>query len=360
MKVLAVAGDAGGARAIAPAIRALGHRSGYTVECRAYAAATDIWTRAGFDPRAIEPMEDFSFDRVLLGTSMGKEQWELEVIRKAARCKVRSISMLDLGVHCRERFTAPDGAFVLPDVIAVIDEQVRQAMIALGFPPERLAVTGHPGFDELAGCHRPETVREAALRLRLLAGCPDDELCLLYASQPLSQLVALQELGFDENGVLDAVVAILGRVLERRSRRATLLVKLHPREAKRNFSLPAYHTPRLSLKTAADEMEPWEMALGSDLVIGMNSMLLMEACLLGKAVVSYQPGLRITDPLPCNRQGWSRAVYRRSDLEGALDAELFDAQTRAMRREILAGVAFSGGATERLVELLHVHTERPV
>ena len=78
----------------------------------------------------------------------------------------------------------------------------------------------------------------------------------------------------------------------------------------------------------------------------------MESCLWGKPVISYQPDLRFADPLPSNRLGWSRAVYRRAELQAALDAELFDPCARADRMRLLAKIPRLTGATERVVTLL--------
>jgi hypothetical protein len=78
----------------------------------------------------------------------------------------------------------------------------------------------------------------------------------------------------------------------------------------------------------------------------------MEAALLHVPVVSYQPDLRISDPLPSNALGWSRAVTARADLDEALDGELFDPAVRAERRRRLVAIVRPGGATGRVASLL--------
>ena len=353
MRILSIAGDAGGARALAPVIRQLRRTDGITVECWAYAAAVEIWDMAGFHPGEVGPLDACGFGRILLGTTVGSEQWELQIIQRARERKVRTVSVVDFWIHYRERFTAADGSFILPDAIAVMDIQTRQEMIAVGFPAERLHISGQPAFDELAHYDNPDTRQQARTRLRKMASCTADEPCILYASQPLSQLFSKDTLGFHEREVLIDVIRGLEYVLDKRLARAVLIFKLHPLDMRALYPLPPSNSQRLTSMLVGDaDLDPREMVVGCDLVIGMNSTLLMEACLLKKPVISYQPEIRIPDPLPSNRLGWSRAVLHREELEEALEAELFDSKTRAERTGLLATIPLMRGATERVVEFL--------
>src|SRR5207249_7377520 len=123
-----------------------------------------------------------------LGTSVGPDQRELRVIGEARERRVPTLSVLDFWSHYRERFTSGDGAFILPQAIAVMDQQARHDMVAIGFPGGRLHVTGHPAFDELGRYDAPAARARGQARVRELAGCDPSDLCILYVSQPLSQL----------------------------------------------------------------------------------------------------------------------------------------------------------------------------
>ncbi|MDA0746024.1 MAG: hypothetical protein O2954_05855 [bacterium] len=351
MKLLAVAGDAGGARAIMPVISRLS--SDLSVEFRAYAAAMDMWKEAGFQPGDASCLRLDGVHRIILGTTAGPLQHELNIIREAKSLDIRTVSVLDFWAHYRERFTTPEGVFVLPNAIAVMDEKAKEDMVAAEFPAECLHVTGQPAFDELVRYDLAEVRHQARKVLRCSVDCRTDETCILYASQPLSQLYSKAVLGFHEEDVLLGIVESLGRVLDRYSRRAVLLVKLHRREMNRPFTLPSSPSSNLRIRLIeTDDIEPRELVVGSDLVVGMNSMMLMEACLLKKPVVSYQPDLKIDDPLPSNRLGWSLGVYCRAALDGALETELFSRPGREVRKRMLAKIPSMSGATERVVELL--------
>jgi hypothetical protein len=91
----------------------------------------------------------------------------------------------------------------------------------------------------------------------------------------------------------------------------------------------------------------------------MNSTALMEACLLRRPVVSYQPNLRIRDPLPSNRLGWSRAVYDPVALRGALQQELFDPHHRRSRLARLRRIDLPQGAAARIAALVLDNTVWP-
>jgi CDP-glycerol glycerophosphotransferase (TagB/SpsB family) len=156
--------------------------------------------------------------------------------------------------------------------------------------------------------------------------------------------------GYDERQVLADIIAALDATLRGRSQPAVLLVKRHPRETA-ELTLPK--AASLAIRVVDDSFGDYrELVAASDFVLGMNSNLLLEACLLGKPVVSYQPGLLRPDPLPSNRLGWSRAVTTRDALAPALVEEIFDDSRRRSREELLRSLPRPSGAAERVMRLL--------
>src|SRR5262249_46082059 len=86
----------------------------------------------------------------------------------------------------------------------------------------------------------------------------------------------------------------------------TVAVRLHPRE----HTAPDLECPPGRLRVVLDRTpDARDAVMASDLVVGMNSALLLEACYLGAAVLSLQPGLRGPDILPSNRWGVSAVAH---------------------------------------------------
>ena len=350
MKVLALAGDAGGARVLSPVLKRLASKPGISLHVQAYAAAVEIWRREGWPVTPVDVSAVATCDRLLLGTSWQPEQWELEAIAAARKAGTRTVSVLDSWVNYRVRFLNRRGEFVLPDAIAVMDESARAEMLGEGFPTERLAVTGHPGFDELDRFCSAKAQATARTSVMNALGEVLNPLLFLFASQPISQMADGTSWGFDERRVLTDFITAMDRALGGHGQKAVLLMKRHPRETG-ELTLPS--SASLTIRVVDDSLGDYrELIAASDFVLGMNSNLLLEACLLGKPVISYQPGLLRPDPLPSNRLGWSRAVTTRDALAPALAEEIFDDSRRRSREELLRSLPRPSGAAERVMRLL--------
>lgn len=351
MRVAVVAGDAGGARAVLPVAQRLRTARVVAVDCYAYGPAAPIFVEAGLGPirPSAEALERLGrYDRLVVATSINQERWELRFTIRARELGIPSVAVLDFWGQYTPRFTLED-RLVLPDRIAVMDRSAQAEMIAEGFEPGTLSVTGQPALDELSEYARPEVRTSCRQELRRIAGAevrPGP--VVLYASQPLSQLHDPAVLGFHESEVLAGVIAAGDRLLSRLRQSATLIIKPHPREAGHRFALPQTG-PALTVRVLNEsDVTPRLAAAGADLVVGMNSMLLLEACLLGTPVISYQPNLLLPDVLPSNRLGWSRGIFRPDDLEPAMEEELF----RPRLAPTPARGADQSGATARVIAML--------
>jgi hypothetical protein len=353
MRLLALAGDAGGAHALAPVIKKLKKMSGVGVDCRAYAAALVLWEKESLAPVQISGMPEDPYDAFLLGTSVQPECWELKLVEHARSRSIRTICMMDSWENYWKRFTGPVGQRILPDRIAVTDEKVKAEMEKSNFPADRLFITGNPAFEGLRSFSTPAKKRESRRRLATKIGLAWNTLIFLYVSQPLSQLWDRAVLGFLENEVSDTVVLAIDRLLKIHDCRGCLVYLLHPRERGVVPCLPAIDGSRLGIHVwNGTDVDSREIIMGCDLVIGMNSIMLMEACLLGKTVISYLPGIRIPDTLPCNRFGWSRPAYAKEDLESSLESEIYSDTAKERRQEILKGITPYEGATDKVIELI--------
>ena len=363
--VVAVSGDPGGANALAPVLKLLSKQARVAVRAFAYNEAVSLWTNRGIecepfptrtDRAAITHlMSESNTGLLLTGTSMNSLEFEKQFVAAARDIGLPSLAVLDFWSNYRRRFSDKNGRLVyLPDRIAVMDEQARRQMMIEGIDPALIIITGHPNFDDLAGARESFTAG-VRTRIREVLNVGPEDLLVVFASQPLGQMFGTDEsnpmyLGYDEREVLLDLIAALERVATRSGQQVRLVIRPHPRERADSFG--EYRSVIIDIVVSTNDSAR-DMLMAADLVAGMSSNLLVEACYLGCIVVSMQPGLRGADPLPTNREGFSRALYRKDDIEFEIWRLLTDEEARAAMRERLKQLQLAGGATERVVDLIY-------
>lgn len=358
-RIFSVCGDPGGAAALAPVLKALQHRPDRVLDVCAYGAGVQVLARAGVRcealPSGLRPDELESRwkrahpDVLLCATSVNESDYEKAFILISRRAGVSSVALLDYWSNYALRFGGASGGLeALPDRIAVMDGRAVDEMTAAGFPPDRLVITGQPAFDELAAVRRSfGEARRSAVHAAL--GVRPGERLVCFLSQPIRQLVAsgagYRHPGYDEcevlAGLCDALAASGGGGY-------LLAVKPHPRESA--LELPPDRAGVRCLR--ADGVDTRELMMASELVAGMTTVALVEACYLGCLVISLQPGARRPDPLACNRAGVSHAVYQWPDMASSVRAMLNDAELRLRYQRKVEGYVTDGCATERVLTLI--------
>ncbi|MBY0369817.1 hypothetical protein K2X33_03965, partial [bacterium] len=310
--LLALAGDAGGAAALAPVLRALVKHPAFRLDCLAYGPAKNAFAHEGLDFSAAESEGDdrwlhAQWERetpqlVLTATSHNTWNAEKQLRQMAREGGIPSVAVLDFWSNYSTRFSSPGQHLdCLADRIAIMDEFAKDAMLAEGFPEACLHVTGQPAFSSLLAL--PPATPEEAQALRATLGLGTQKL-VLFASQPLRAFQGTA-LGYDEHTVLTALQQALAAP---ELPPTQLLIRPHPRENPEDYR--RYVNLNTVLGSGGDgQSRLWMQA--ADLVVGMNSALLIEAFLLGRPVLSLQPGLRTADLLPINQRG-SAVAYETS------------------------------------------------
>jgi hypothetical protein len=189
---------------------------------------------------------------------------------------IPTVAFVDSWVNYAARFTARQGGWVspLPEVIAVIDEAARQGMREAGLPDERLRVLGSPAFDGLLA-------RRTAIPSRA------EGIELLFASQPLvgRGLPA----AWNEHAALDLLLNALETLDV--GVPITLVLRRHPAEAEGVFDARLQPSRSGGLRLRVDErVDRVEAIASAHAVLGIVSMLQVEAQWLGRPALSIQPG----------------------------------------------------------------------
>jgi len=367
--ILAIAGDPGGAAALAPVLAALQADKRTRVLALPYLQARDVWKLHRLECEAID--EELSsaaiFERlqaarpalILTGTSVNALDLERRFIAAAKTLGLPSLAVLDFWSNYSRRFSeSSQEALCLPDCVAVMDEQAHREMLAEGFPAARMRITGQPAFDGLATLRLRFTSAQRQ-KLRAGLGVPERDRLIVFASQPLSTFYT--ELvdrslhpGYDEQSVLAGLIRNLEALARDTGTGMTLVIRPHPREMTEAFA--QIHSPWIRTVVSFQE-NARELLLSADLVIGMTTVLLVEACHLACPTLSLQPGLRVPDVLPTNRLGLSRAVYRWEELLPMLSGWLRNEPEWQAAQQSITAWSPEGHATERVVKLVYEMTQ---
>jgi len=271
------------------------------------------------------------------------------------------MAVVDFWGNYRRRFsdlTTPDsnGLECLPDRICSIDYIMTQEMIQVGIPEDRILETGQPVFDDLIEVNSEEGLHiRSRCRSTWMVDCED--VVLLYASQPIGFFYGEgpdnpKYVGFTEWEVSEILLKTLDRLTTDSGRNIVLILRPHPKEGRDYYeSLVRRQRP---FRVELDQMaNPYESILGADFVIGISSIILMEAALMNRVAISMQPNLIGDDPLKSNISGLTFPAYTEEEAVRLITTgvnRLHDLESRLVSR--LKRIPKPGNAAARIVESL--------
>lgn len=287
------ASDPGGANTLLPIISRLPEE--FNLLTIVGGASRDLFKKAGLkfvDGDELTTLEleklvkDFNPDVFVAGTSFGytidKKIFEL------VKGKTKTLYILDFWSNYWQRFSS-DGVRdfkYLPDVISVMDDFAKEEMMKEGFNPKIIEVTGNPHFDSFI-----DSIDSKIQEKRRI----------LFASQPYSGKDVATNFGYDEFSVLGDLLKVLSDFDDYK-----LIIRPHPKENPAKFDEIIKSNKNVFLD---DDLDVKISISRADLIIGMNSMILLQSALAGKNVISYQPGLPIEkDILISNKTGLSKLI----------------------------------------------------
>ena len=274
MKLLFAAGDVGGARAILP-VASLAHGHGHQVHAFAHGVLQDEgdqeWTWLDFQ-QSIDAAE--GCDAVIYATSV-KDMLAVEIASHAGRHGVPSIHVLDNWSSYARRVDT-----FTPDVYAVMDDLAYARAVEDGVTPSILRVAGHPGLAGLAS-------ESATMPHSVTPGT------LLFVSEPAARDGGVAKRGYDETIVAKLFVQEIAHHADDVEQ---VFMVPHPREDRGAFEARTaglFGSCTKELKWSVVARDGVRQALHqSSHIVGMSSLMLYEAWLLGRPVLSLQPGLK--------------------------------------------------------------------
>jgi len=266
---------------------------------------------------------------IMTGTCLGKGlDKELQELGRVGG--IPTIAIVDHWTWMRERFEV-DGTLHLPDIIFVNDDTARKYAIEAGIPGNKIAAIGNPVLEENPFPEKPSPSVRAGH-----AGNSRKEKHVVFVSEELSSAFpegSEQYLGFSEYNVLYDILQAL-------SVSDHLVIKLHPEESSDKYSsLVNRANCRVSIFRQCDTQA---LIMSADVVIGMGSMLLLEAARSRTDIVSYRP--KETRPFIGNEIGVTHHARNADELFAIIHG-------RVTVKNQLLGDRFSG-SLERILHFM--------
>jgi hypothetical protein len=363
--ILIICGDPGGANALVPVIRRLKSENIAGLQIFAYREAMEIMSRNDIlfshPDEAITNAEIEELlgknrpDIIVTGTSVNFVDLEKKFIGAARKLKIPCLALLDFWANYSQRFSDDElNLIYVPDKIAIMDDLAFNEMVAEGFCPETLVITGQPAFDTFAD-QKWNFTHEMQQKIRCDLQINPNELFILFVSQELAKWFGdddsnPQFLGYTEHTVLHDVIPALEQISRKYEKPIVMIIRPHPCEKPDKYG--GFNSDSIRISVSA-EGDPRDIVMGADLIIGMNTMLLVESCYLGSIVVSVQPGLRFKDFIPTNLMGYSIPVYSREKILETLEMALMNIQFRAEMKKKVEKLIHEGNATTKVVNTIY-------
>jgi len=318
MRIIASANNPGGANAILPLVKKF-IAARHEVLCILEDKAREIFQSAGLafvDANLVDFAEinklvsAQKFDLFLAGTSLGLTI-DKKILAICQANKTLSIYVLDFWSNYWQRFSRQQKDFAyLPDYILIMDDLAQKEMLAEGFPPTKLRLTGNPFFDDFAsGIDLTQTKKNL----------------ILFVSQPMKDQNAVigPQIPFDEFQALGDLIELMGSP-KLQTHNLELEIRLHPRDEKHKFD---GLMENLKFACGYDQLPDVKLSLArAGIIVGISSVVLLQAALAGKYVISYQGKNSDPDPLISNRLGISRLAKTKAELEVLLAEALNNRQ----------------------------------
>jgi hypothetical protein len=366
--VLILVEDPGAANFVAELPHILAER-GYTVHLASSGIATEYLARRGLAIDPLPPKCDLEAlvarkapRLVAVGTAEDPDSLGLRLVALAAARHLPSVGMLDASTNLVHRFRGGSGNPLqfCPDTVIVPDRASYDGLIALGLADHRIVVAGHPHWDYVRTSGRRLRTEDRAILRRAMFGMElRDRRVLVFAAEVSGGLDPQQFQrtseylltgGGDSCGRTEIVIEEFLRALAPLRDRTFLVLRLHPKNTPSDFS------PYLTAFDAVSKMEPSiELLHAADAVIGMTSMLMIEAALLNRPTLAILPRVEEAAWLPTATAGVTPYATSRADVERKLSDLLLSPrpQDPAMLERL-----FPPGALERVAMTIEERLRR--
>ena len=255
---------------------------------------------------------------IIVGTSENLNSFGLILVKEAHNLGIYSVGMVDMFCNADNRFRGnSDDAFkYCPDELFLPDDGTKNQFLDLGAPAQKFTVVGNPAYKnaldfrekmEQSGLIR-ETGSLDKTRLRVLFVAEGWDKLNLDASRKNSNY-SLHGRGGSDFRTIIAMEELVDS-LARADMKCHITLRLHPNSEYADFMDIAQEFDDVSRGGNV-----YEICWGVDLVVGMASMLLLEAALLGLPTLSILPDSSEKRWMPNLNIGPTTCVSSREELD---------------------------------------------
>lgn len=354
MRILFVTQDAGGCNALLPVIlelkkigkdevKVVGAKSSVPIYSNNKIEFVD-WADLG-DERIEREVINFNPDVIVLGTS-GGYSLEDKIFVIARTHNYPTISIIDSWMHYASRYRGADKIkdliHLVTDKVLVNDIYMKEQAISEGIPSYVIEITGNPYLLKLTK------------KIKIKKYNKTDIFQILYISQPFSELPEF-DCKYNELQVLDDLLDCLMEIGV--NKKIEILIRPHPRGTVGKFKEFQNKYSQFGLKIDYD-LDLYNSINNSDIIFGMNSMVLVESALAGKTVISYQPNISLQDDVMItNRLGLSELITNKGRLkkilEGAISQDYFGGKVNVEKREGLMKELINYDAVSNIIDVIY-------
>lgn len=266
---------------------------------------------------------------ILTGTSENPKSPVFDVTAAALAADIPSFGFVDGPANAEYRFRGnTDYALAhAPEFLLVSDPAAKDAFVGLGVNPAKIDVVGHPAMDRV----RARRVwldfeGRGKVRARLFPEIDPARPLVMFLAETSdgldpSQFRRSSDYTLDGRGGRDGrteicleetIDALAGAAPE-----AALVLKLHPKNVAATFEPYA-----ADLAAVGIGVDPLEAVYAADLVIGMTSVLLFEAAVMGRPTIAVTPRASEAAWLSSIGLGLTKHVCSSGDLRASINEAL--------------------------------------
>lgn len=236
------------------------------------------------------------YDALFVGTSENKQSYIFELMAHAQEAKLPVIGCVDgpANVTMRFRGQGADALTHKPDYLLVPDQQTVKAFIALGFEEACVAGVGYPQFDKLIPIMEALNAEgKVAVRERLLGAKVGNRPVIVFCSELSDGLNSADFLRSESYGLkgwgrsdrrTDIVLETVLDSLDVFNENPYVVMRLHPKEKEEDYQT---YAPWIDLFHQGGCA--YDVLFAADCVVGMTSIVLHEAAMMGCPTLAVLP-----------------------------------------------------------------------